>query len=352
MAKGSNAPLIIKKVKKSKAAAHHGGAWKVAYADFVTAMMSFFLLLWLLNVTTDIQKRGIADYFEPTIASKSQSGAGGVLGGLTMGQQGAQDVSSSSPSFELAVPALRQPEEGDEGELAGSSGQGESGDKVGGNTASQQAGGATNKDQAGGPAAGDQTGAAGNAKKPVEQMTEAELQKRLEAREDKQFAAAEFTLRQAIQDVAELKNLADNLIIDRTPEGLRIQIVDQEKRSMFPSGSAQMADNAQKLMALVALVVQKLPNKVSITGHTDAAPYAFGRYYTNWELSADRANASRRELINDGVSADRIEKVVGLADRDPLVPDDPRAARNRRISIVLLRETRLAAATSQAQASP
>lgn len=352
MVKGSNAPLIIKKVKKSKAAGHHGGAWKVAYADFVTAMMSFFLLLWLLNVTTDIQKRGIADYFEPTIASKSQSGAGGVLGGLTMGQQGAQDVTASAPNLQLAVPALRQPDDGDAGDLAGSSGQGESGDKVGGKTPSQQASGTTNKDQTGGPAAGDQTGSPGNAKKPVEQMTEAELQKRLEEREDKQFAAAEFALRQAIQDVPELKNLADNLIIDRTPEGLRIQIVDQEKRSMFPLGSAQMADNAQKLTGLVAQVVQKLPHKVSITGHTDAAPYAFGRNYTNWELSADRANASRRELINDGVSADRIEKVVGLADRDPLVPEDPRAARNRRISIVLLREAKPPAPTSQAQAPP
>jgi chemotaxis protein MotB len=327
MAKGSNAPLIIKKIKRSKGEAHHGGAWKVAYADFVTAMMSFFLLLWLLNVTTDIQKRGIADYFEPTIASKSQSGAGGVLGGLTIGSPGAQDATTSPPNFQLAVAALRQPNEGDEGDLAGSSGQGDTGDKVGGATTSTQTGGAT-----------------ANAKKPIEQMTEMELQKRVEEREEKQFAGAEFALRQAIQDVPELKNLADNLIIDRTPEGLRIQIVDQEKRSMFPLGSAQMADSAQKLLALVGLVVQKLPNKVSITGHTDAAPYAFGRYYTNWELSADRANASRRELISDGVSADRIEKVVGLADRDPLVPDDPRSPHNRRISIVLLREARLATA--------
>src|SRR5579863_7082440 len=110
MAKGSNAaPLIIKKIKKSQSVPHHGGAWKVAYADFVTAMMSFFLLLWLLNVTTDIQKRGIADYFEPTIASKSQSGAGGVLGGLTMGEQGAQEVTASSPNLDVAKAALRQP---------------------------------------------------------------------------------------------------------------------------------------------------------------------------------------------------------------------------------------------------
>ena len=121
--KGNNAPLIIKKVKKVANAAHHGGAWKVAYADFVAAMMSFFLLLWLLNVTTDVQKRGIADYFEPTIASKSNSGAGGVLGGLTMGQPGAQDMPGSPPSFHLNVPALRQPDEGDEGEQPGSTGR-------------------------------------------------------------------------------------------------------------------------------------------------------------------------------------------------------------------------------------
>jgi chemotaxis protein MotB len=335
MAKGSNAPLIIKKIKKSKGAAHHGGAWKVAYADFVTAMMSFFLLLWLLNVTTDIQKRGIADYFEPTIASKSQSGAGGVLGGLTMNSPGAQDASSSPPNFQLAMAALRQPDDGDEGDLSGSAGPSDTGEKTGGATAAKESGGPTKSDQTG--------AATANAQKPVERMTELELQKRLEEREEKQFAAAEFALRQAIQDVPELRNLADNLLIDRTPEGLRIQIVDQEKRSMFPLGSAQMADNAQKLMALVALVVRKLPNKVSITGHTDAAPYAFGRYYTNWELSADRANASRRELVTDGVPAERIEKVVGLADRDPLLPDDPRAASNRRISIVLLREAKLAA---------
>jgi len=351
MAKGSNAaPLIIKKIKKSQSAPHHGGAWKVAYADFVTAMMSFFLLLWLLNVTTDIQKRGIADYFEPTIASKSQSGAGGVLGGLTMGQPGAQDATSSPPNFQLAMAALRQPDDGDEGDLAGSSGQSDTGDKTGGATAAKQTGATSANDQTGGTTAKDQAGGAtANAKKPIEQMTEMELQKRVEEREEKQFAAAEFALRQAIQDVPELKNLADNLLIDRTPEGLRIQIVDQEKRSMFPLGSAQMADNAQKLLGLVALVVQKLPNKVSITGHTDAAPYAFGRYYTNWELSADRANASRRELVGDGVPADRIEKVVGLADRDPLVADDPRAASNRRISIVLLREAKVASAASTTQ---
>src|SRR5580700_8086753 len=122
MAKQSNAPIIIKKVKKGGHDAPHGGAWKVAYADFVTAMMAFFLLLWLLNVTTDVQKRGIADYFEPTITSKSMSGAGGVLGGLTVGSPGAQAVPLSAPNFEPARNALRQPVEGDDGNDGGGSG--------------------------------------------------------------------------------------------------------------------------------------------------------------------------------------------------------------------------------------
>src|ERR1700728_4538878 len=119
-AKRNAAPVIIKKVKAAGHAAHHGGAWKVAYADFVTAMMSFFLLLWLLNVTTDVQKRGIADYFEPTITSKSNSGAGGVLGGLTVGSPGSETVPLSQPNFTPAQTALRQPADGDDGDDGGS----------------------------------------------------------------------------------------------------------------------------------------------------------------------------------------------------------------------------------------
>src|SRR5579872_6345850 len=119
MAKHNANPVIIKKVKARTAHAHHGGAWEVAYADFVTAMMAFFLLLWLLNVTTDIQKRGIADYFEPTISSRSQSGAGGVLGGLTIGSPGSQSIPLSQPAMQIARMAMRQPDEGDEGNEGG-----------------------------------------------------------------------------------------------------------------------------------------------------------------------------------------------------------------------------------------
>jgi chemotaxis protein MotB len=313
MAKNSNIPVIIKKVKGKGGHGHHGGAWKVAYADFVTAMMAFFLLLWLLNVTTDIQKRGIADYFEPTIASKSQSGAGGVLGGLSIGQPGAQQIPASAPGLAINRPALRQPDEGDDGNEGGTAGH----DKTAENA-----------------------GQDGDQEQKAKRLSEGDLEQQIAAREEKRFDAAEFALRQAVEQLPELKGLAQNLIIDRTPDGLRIQLVDQEKSAMFASGSAEMVDSSKKLMSIVTQVVQRLPNRLSITGHTDATPYPGGRKYTNWELSADRANASRREFIADGLPAERVARVIGMAEQDPLVADDPTSPRNRRISVVLLREAK------------
>jgi chemotaxis protein MotB len=322
MAKQTNAPIIVKKVKKGGHEAPHGGAWKVAYADFVTAMMAFFLLLWLLNVTTDIQKRGIADYFQPTIASKSQSGAGGLLGGMTVGQPGAQQTASVEPSLTLSQPMLRQLNQSDDDDQDNAAGR----DDVSDN------GGNAGRDR--------------DRQRP--KLSEAELERQVAEREDRRFAAAEFALHQAMEQLPDLKGLAENLIVDRTPEGLRIQLVDQDKSPMFPLGSAEPVENARKLIAVVSQVVQRLPNKLSITGHTDAVAYMVGRKYSNWELSADRANASRREFIADGVPSDRIDRVVGLADRDLLVPDDPTNPRNRRISIVLLRMAK----DAPAEASP
>ncbi|HVA12746.1 MAG TPA: flagellar motor protein MotB [Stellaceae bacterium] len=304
--------VIIKKVKKGGHAGHHGGAWKVAYADFVTAMMAFFLLLWLLNVTTDVQKRGIADYFEPTITSKSNSGAGGVLGGLTVGSPGSETVPTSQPNFTPAQSALRQPVDGDDGDDGGSAG--------------------TDQDQtdsAGAPTANDK-----------KKLTDAEFQKQAAAREEQRFEDAKKALENAVQSSPELQGLAKNLKIEDTPEGLRIQLVDQDKTPMFPVGSADMLDPAKKLMALVAQVIQKLPNKISITGHTDSTQYALGAKYTNWELSADRANATRREFMADGVPSDRLSRVVGMADQDPIDKANPSDPQNRRISIVLLREAK------------
>src|SRR5579863_632768 len=188
MAKTSNVPIIIKKVKKGGHGGHHGGAWKVAYADFVTAMMAFFLLLWLLNVTTDVQKRGIADYFEPTITSKSSSGAGGVLGGLTVGSPGSETVSMSKPSFELSQNALRQPAEGDDGNDGGSAGNDQN-----------------QTDTAGAPQANDQ---------PPKKLTDAEFQKQAAEHEEKRFEDAKKALEDAVQSSPELQALAKNLMID------------------------------------------------------------------------------------------------------------------------------------------
>ncbi len=311
MANRNAQTVIIKRVKSKAPAGHHGGAWKVAYADFVTAMMSFFLLLWLLNVTTDVQKRGIADYFQPTISSKSESGAGGVLGGLTIGQPGSEIDPQSQPALDLARLALPQPTDSDDD--------------------SSNDGGTAGKDPQQ-QNAGDQPGKA--------KLDDKQLEQQLAEREEQRFEAAAQALRDAIKDVPELQKLADNLIIDNTPEGLRIQLVDQDRQPMFPLGSAEMLDPARKLMALVSQIVLRLPNKVAITGHTDSTPYPVAGKYSNWELSSDRANASRREFVADGVPADRIARVSGLADQEPLDVKDPAAPKNRRISIVLLREAK------------
>jgi chemotaxis protein MotB len=307
MKKPTNGSVIIKRIKKADHGRHHGGAWKVAYADFVTAMMAFFLLLWLLNVTTDEQKRGIADYFEPSITwHKAASGANGVLAGQAVGTEGAQTMAAAAPAVSMPRATLRQPADSEDLDH-----------QVGIRQAYQP----EHEDQAEGP-------------------EEFAAERASAEREERQFAAAEFDLRQAIQDLPEANELAESLIIDRTPEGLRIQLVDQERTSMFPLGSSEMRDPARKLMALVAQIVRRLPNKISVTGHTDAMPYAGTRHYSNWELSTDRANASRRQLVANGLPLERIAKVIGVADREPLIADEPGSPRNRRISIVLLREAK------------
>jgi chemotaxis protein MotB len=336
---GAGAPIIIKKIKKGGHGGHHGGAWKVAYADFVTAMMAFFLLLWLLNVTTDVQKRGIADYFEPTITSKSNSGAGGVLGGLTVGSPGSQTLPLSQPNMDPAQNALRQPKDGDDGDEGG--GPSADPDKDGGATAADIPPN-SNKNAA------DDKQATGDKK-----LSDAEFKKEAADREEKRFEDAKKALEDAVNGSPEMQALAKNLKIDDTPEGLRIQLVDQDKTPMFPTGSAEMNDQAKKLMGLVATAIQKLPNKISISGHTDSTQYALGAKYTNWELSADRANATRREFLTDGVPPDRLSRVIGMADQDPLDKSNAADPQNRRISIVLQRENpSTAGTTTQTDAAP
>jgi chemotaxis protein MotB len=323
--------VIIKRVKKY-GAGHHGGAWKVAYADFVTAMMAFFLLLWLLNAVTEEQLTGIADYFAPTTVSKSASGAGGMLGGQTVGQ-GAMSSQGTTPSFALSLPpptigsggdALTDPKEG--GEEGNGPGQGGEAPGQGGSASGPK----FDRDKA-------QDKNSGGREK-AESLSEQDIVQVEQQREEQQFQKAQAALKQAINSIPELKKLADSLMVDNTPEGLRIQIVDQEGLAMFPSGSPDMFGHTRALLDMVARVVKQLPEKISIAGYTDSTPFAGQHGYDNWDLSADRALATRRTLLQSGVPADRVDRVVGKADTDPLDSKNPNDPRNRRITIVLLRD--------------
>jgi chemotaxis protein MotB len=170
------------------------------------------------------------------------------------------------------------------------------------------------------------------------ELDEGALQEAMAAQEQEQFEAAAASLRQAIESVPELLDLQDSLMIEQTPEGLRIQLVDQKGYSMFALGSSQPNEQTRNLVQLVTRAVGQLPHKISISGYTDSRAYRSQEGHTNWELSSDRANSARRLLIEAGLSSERIAIVQGRADTDPLLPDDPESERNRRISIVLLRE--------------
>ncbi len=313
---GNVAPIIIIKRVKKAAHGHHGGAWKVAYADFVTAMMAFFLLLWLLQATTEEQKLGIADYFAPASVTRSSSGSGGMLGGRTYTKKGANPNDQTPVGVIIELPA--NPPDWD-------------------NTGDPEENTATKE-----------TGADGLMEGASEPPDDSSIDEILAKREAEQFAAAEQALREAVEGVPELEGLINNLVIDQTPEGMRIQIVDEEGKSMFPLGSAEMFEHTRTLIALVADAIKRLPQQVAVKGHTDGAPFVNDRGYSNWELSTDRANSSRRALIKAGLPAKRIASVVGLADTEHLDKDDAMSPRNRRISIVLLRENPLAAKAGKA----
>ena len=287
----SDRPILIKKIKKVSGGGHHGGAWKVAYADFVTAMMAFFLLMWLINTTDPEQKRGIAEYFAPASVSQTTSGSGGILGGTALGDDGAKGSGSMSVINQLAPEAPPD--------------------------APQDAGQSSN----------------------LAAASEQALREEIARREAAEFASAAESLRQAMQSMPELAELSRQLIVDQTPEGLRIQLVDQEGRSMFENGSSRPNPRAQMLLRAIAKVINQLPNRISITGHTSAvAGSSRASGAGDWSLSSARADASRLTLQGAGVNADRVYSVAGKAGSDPLYPDDPSLAGNRRIAIVLLRE--------------
>ncbi|WP_162530607.1 flagellar motor protein MotB [Rhodovastum atsumiense] len=340
--------------EESGGEAHHGGAWKVAYADFVTAMMVFFLLMWLLNSTSEEQKRGLADYFSAssTIGSM-KSGKDMPLGGKTPYDEGElvsdRGTMSIMPADAIAPPEPEEEEDAESSQqsrtLRRTADAGSGPGKVAGPGASDAA-----------PARFDASGRAlarepvplqamllpaeaGRAEQDPREQTAREQAMREQAmRERDTFARAAEQIRAAVRSDPALNELARQIAIDETPEGLRIQILDEDRLPMFATGSAVLNERARRLLEKVVPVLARLPEPISLAGHTDATPYRGGDR-SNWELSADRANATRRLLVEAGLQDTRFRSVTGNADRDPLLPANPHAAANRRIAIVVLRGT-------------
>ncbi|MEY4764661.1 MAG: hypothetical protein RI907_1334 [Pseudomonadota bacterium] len=270
-------PIIIKRIKKGGHAAH-GGAWKIAYADFVTAMMAFFLLMWLLGSTTEGDKKGIADYFNSPLKV------------AFFGGSGAGDASSVV--------------------------------KGGGNNLSESVGQVKKGTQS-------ETAAEKARKKAIRQEQARAEQERLRVLKAK--------VEEVIANDERLAKYKTQIKLDMTAEGLRIQIVDDQNRAMFDSGSSAVNLYMQDILRAIGHVLDEVPNRLTIEGHTDAKAFSAGdRGYSNWELSADRANASRRELIAGGLNGDKILRVQGLSSSVPFEKEDPMSPMNRRISIIVM----------------
>ncbi|MBI1425404.1 MAG: flagellar motor protein MotB [Gammaproteobacteria bacterium] len=294
-------PIIIKKIKKG-GHGHHGGAWKVAYADFVTAMMAFFLLMWLLGGTSHLVREGIADWFKNPTGVQGPGGASTSM--IKLG--GAMEIPRSNQR-------KKSPSDEDKHSFK---------DNTKDNTQEQKQEKTEEK------------------KSLISEQEKQQDKKRLDSLLEE--------LKAAIEQSQALRPFKDQLLLDVTPEGLRIQIVDKENRPMFDSSSAILKSYTKAILDQIGKIINTVPNHVSIAGHTDATPFAtryiyveYGsfeerRAYTNWELSADRANAARRELIVGGMHKDKIARVVGLADSVLFDKSNPYSPINRRISIIVL----------------
>ena len=301
MAGKDEKPIIIVK-KKINAGGHHGGAWKVAYADFVTAMMAFFMVMWLSATMPQEQLGGIAEYFRnPSIID----GRAAAMAPGAVGPGGAGDAPVQI--FDAVAPP-----EGDPGD------------------------GATPDPEQGGAAP----------------MTEAQIEAQAREIEKRRLESLMDELKQAIENSASLSAFKEQLLLDITPEGLRIQIVDERDRPMFDSGSFRLQSYTISILNELAPYLDSVPNRISITGHTDVTPFAGGDTgYTNWELSADRANAARRALMGGGLSADKIARVVGVADSVLFDRANPTNPINRRISIIVMNKATEDAALGRDEAA-
>ena len=277
----SDQPIIIKKVKKA-AHGHHGGAWKIAYADFVTAMMAFFLLMWLISMTTKEQKIGLAEYFAPPNVSPSNSGAGGIMMGTAVDKSGAKSSAAADASKAIT-------------------GQEDGAQRTSSGRASDR-----------------------EVSRPVIDM------------QANQSAAA--SIRQALQKMPEFAEISRNIAIEPTKEGVNVSLMDEDGRSMFPDGSVQPHQRTRLVLEALAPTLRRLPNRLSVTGHTAAARPGSARAGDAWSLTAGRALAVREILSGAGVPNDRFTSIVGRADTEPVFPDNPYLSSNRRVTITLLNE--------------
>ncbi len=276
-------PVIIKKIIASHEHAHHGGAWKVAYADFVTAMMAFFLLLWIVGATNEDQRKGIADYFAPTLIKHTKSGgSNGVLGGRSLeAPDGNAPHATPSGTKRIKVIAALS--------------------------------------------------------KPVPPTKQEIARKEKFRKEDAQkFQGVAQTLAEHIANRRELARLRNQVQFSLTEEGLRIEILDEAAFSMFELGTSRLVPQAAMLIDEVAASVAAMPNKISIRGHTDSLPYPRADNMNNWLLSAQRAEMTRQTLAAKGIAIDRFSRLEGVADRELYNISDPTDPKNRRISITLL----------------
>jgi chemotaxis protein MotB len=270
-------PIIVKKVKKGGHAVH-GGAWKIAYADFVTAMMAFFLLMWLLGSTSEGDKKGLSDYFAAPLKVAMAGGSGAGASNSVI-QGGGTDLTSTT----------------------GQSRRGGGDDPI--------------------------------AKKMAVDAFKAEIAKQ----DAKKIAALGAKISAMISNNPRLADYASQIKLETTPDGLQIQIIDDQNRPMFDSGSALVKPYMHDILHEIGNALNGVENKISLDGHTDRSPYGNGaRGYSNWELSADRANSSRRELVAAGMPDDKIARVTGLASSNLLDPQNPLSPTNRRISIIVM----------------
>lgn len=311
--------IVIKKIKKGGGHAHHGGSWKIAYADFVTAMMAFFLLMWLLNMTTAEQKEGLSNYFDPKSIISMKGGSIGIMGGLAASIEETQADTVSEATAAIPVTSQTATEKAekkeeedkkDESNVMSQGGQGETDD--------------VNKME---PFDGVLSDIKPNTQEQID------IQK-----EEKMLESVEQDLKEKISQNPEIQAFSENILMEMLPEGLRIQIIDDEPNSMFASGSTQVLPPAKTLLLQVGQILSIVPNQLKISGHTDANPYSNPRNYDNYDLSSDRANASRRILLEAGVRRERIHSVLGMAASEPHLVEDPKSPRNRRISILIMRE--------------